>query len=65
MEYQPLQYKLPLQPTRRQKARSGFVGRSRNPFGPLPGKQTQLGDFFSNMGIRDELPVEEEGKFTS
>ena len=63
MEYQPLQYKLPLQPTRRQKARSGFVGRSRNPFGPLPGKQTLLADFFSNVGIGDKLAVEEEREF--
>ena len=60
MKNQPLQYKVPLQPTFRQETRSGFDGWNRNLFGPLPGKQTLLGDFLSNVGIRDKLAVEEE-----
>jgi hypothetical protein len=65
MKDQPAQYKLPLQPTLSQETRSGIDGRKRNLFGPLPGKQTLLSDFFSNVGIGDKLAVEEEGEFGS
>jgi hypothetical protein len=63
MKDQPLNYKLPLQPTRRQEARNGLVSRNRNLFGSLPGKQTPFGDFLSNVGIGDKLAMEEKREF--
>jgi hypothetical protein len=57
MKDQPLQYKQPLQPTCRQEASGGLVGRDRNLFGSLPGKQTLLRDFFSNLGVGDKLAM--------
>jgi hypothetical protein len=60
MKDQPAQYKLPLQPTLSHETGSGLDGRKGNLFGPLPGKQTLLGDFFPNLGIGDKLAVEEE-----
>jgi hypothetical protein len=65
MKDQPLNYKLPLQPTRRQEARNGIVDLNRYLFGALPRKQTPFRDFLPNLGIGDKLAVEEEGEFGS
>jgi len=62
MKDQPLQHKLPLEPTCRQKARSGFVGSNRYLFGPPPRKQTLLSNFSSNFGIGDKTPGAGSGR---
>jgi hypothetical protein len=65
MKDQPLQHKLPLEPTCRQKARRGFVGWNRNLFGPLPWEETLLREFSSNSRVGGELSVQKEGEFGS